>query len=384
LKTSPKRINFIAVQQSQGTFADGYEATPLRTGYEQVVAQRTTKMFATSADQAGEVVSVTGRAIHVRYKDGSEEKLPLGLNHGVATGVTFPHTLTTQFKAGDTFKRGDTLAYNSKYFTYDRLVPNQVVWKAGVMCTVAMIDNIDTLEDGSAISEETAKKLTTQTTEVRVVQVGFEQAVHDLVKVGDHVELDSILCTIEDPETADQTLFGDAALDTLKRLQHATPRAKVVGRVSKIECFYHGDMDDLSENLQLLASESDKERKKRARALGTKAFTGQVDTSFRIRGKALDPDTFAIKIYIDHDVVAGVGDKAVFANQLKTVFSRTYSGYNKTEDKRDIDAIFGRLSVEARIVHSPTLIGVTNMLLDVLSKHVASVYKGDTNERAKR
>lgn len=380
----PKRINFIAIQQQQGIYADGYEVTPLRTGYEQVIAQRTSSIFATTADLDGEVVEVSKRAIVVRYSDGTEVRIELGLRHGTAAGVVYPHDVVTSFKVGDTFKRGDTLAYNRKYFTHDRMHPGQVAWKAGVLVRTAFIDNIDTLEDGSAISERVAKLMNTQTTEVKTIQVRFDQVVHDLVKVGDHVDLETILCTIEDPETANNTLFGDAALDTLRRLSAATPKAKVVGTVSKIEVFYHGDFEDMSDNLQAIAAASDKERRALAKAMGQKAFTGQVDTSFRVKGKALDPDTLAIKVYIDHDVPCGVGDKGVFGNQMKTVISRVMAGTNATEDGQPLDAIFGNTSVEARIVISPKLIGTTNMLLKVLSKHVAAVYRGTANEKAKR
>jgi len=371
-----KRINFIPIQQQQGIYCDGNEPTPVRTGYEQVVAQRTTGLFASAAEQDGEVVSVNSRALTVRYADGSELRLPLGLNHGTATGVVYPHLLTTQLTAGTAFKRGDTLTYNSKYFTPDRLTPNQVVWKAGVMANTVLIDDVDTLEDGSTISEELAAKLNTQTADPKVVTVGFEQYVHDLVKVGDRVELDSILCTIADPETANQSIFGETALDTLQRLRDKSPRAGVVGTVSRIDCYYHGDFEDLSENLQQLAQASNRERKARAKALGKKPTTGEVDTSFRVKGKALDPDTFAIKIYIDHDISAGVGDKGVFGNQMKTVFSRVMTGVNETESGMRLDAKFGRLSIEARMVHSPVLTGKANMLLSVGSKHIAAVYFG--------
>lgn len=302
------KSNFIGIQNSQGIFADGYQPTPLRTGYEQVVAHRTTDIFAATAEQDGVVTEVTKEAIVVTYADGSKQHVELGKRFGNAAGITYPHEVVTDLKKGSKIKRGDVLAYNRKFFETDTFNPGQVVWKAGVMCTTALIDNIDTLEDGSAISQRTAERLNTQSTEVRTIEVRFDQSVSGLVKPGDQVDLETILCTIEDPETADNPLFDDAALDTLKRLSSMTPRAKIVGTVSRVECFYHGEFDDLSESLMTLAKASDKQRKKRAKALGQPAFTGEVDTSFRIKGKALDPDTMAIRIYIDHDVPAGVGD----------------------------------------------------------------------------
>lgn len=310
----PRRINFIAIQQAQGIFADGYQPTPLRTGYEQVIAHRTTSLFATTADEDGEVVSVNKDAIVVKYKNGAEERVELGKRIGNAAGMFFPHELVTRFKAGDKIKAGDVIAYNEKFFTPDTYNPNQVVWKAGVLVRTALIDNIDTLEDGAVISERTARLLNTQVTEIRTIEVRFDQAVKNLIKVGQSVDLETILCTIEDPELADNPLFDEVSMDTLRRVSALSPRAKVVGEVVKVECFYHGDFEDMSPSLQQIAAESDRLRRRRARALGEPAFTGEVDTGFRIRGEALDYDSMAIQVYIDRQVSAGVGDWKVFTN----------------------------------------------------------------------
>lgn len=363
-------------------FADGYEPTPLRTGYEQVLAHRTTDLFAATAEADGVITEVTKRALVLRHKDGSETRVALGKRFGKAAGVTYPHEVVSDFKKGDKVKTGDVLAYNRKFFTPDTFNPGQVVWKAGAMCRTALIDNIDTLEDGSAISQETAKKMITQTTDVRTIEVRFDQSVSGLVQEGDHVDLETILCTIEDPETADNPLFDDAALDTLRRLSAMTPRAKLTGTVSRVECFYHGEFEELSPSLQALAKASDQERRRQAKATGRPAFTGQVDTSFRIRGNALAPDTLAIQVYIDHDVSASVGDKFVFANQMKTVVSRVMVGQNTTETGESVDAIFGNTSIEDRMVLSPKLMGTTNTLLRVLSKHVAAVYRGEKDGKS--
>ena len=281
---------------------------PFRTGYEQIIAQRTSDIFAAAAQQDGKVTSMTEKSLVVTYADGSQTSVELGLRHGTAQGTTYPHEVISDLKEGQKIKRGDILAYNRKFFEPDRFNPGQVTLKTGAIARTALMDVIDTLEDGSVISQELARELNTQTTEVRTLQVRFDQSVHELVKVGDHVDLETILCTIEDPETANNPLFDEVSLDTLRRLTALTPRAKVVGHVSRIECYYHGDFEDLSENLQALVGASDRRRKRQAKALGRKAFTGAVDTSFRVQGKALDLDTVAIQVYIDHDVSANTGD----------------------------------------------------------------------------
>lgn len=378
-----KRVNFCSIQQQQGMYADGYRVTPLRTGYEQIVAQRNSSIFATSATMDGEVVDIGKHGVTVKYEDGTYESAPLGINHGTAAGVNYPHDLVTGLKKGDKVKLGDTISYNRKYFKEDRYTPGQVNWMAGTLPLVAFSDNLDTLEDGSAVSEALAKQLNTQTTDIKNITVRFDQSIKDLVKVGDHLDINSILCYIEDPETAQNTLFDEASIETLKRLSSSAPTAKVVGHVTKVDVLYHGDIEDMSDNLRGYAETADKIREKIAKELGRPVFTGEVDSSFRIKGQVLEPDSLVIRIYIDHDIPFGVGDKAVMGNQMKTVVSRVMTGRNELEDGTPIDLIFGNTSVEERMVMSPKIIAPASLLLSVLSKRVAAVYRGNVNGKAK-
>jgi hypothetical protein len=105
----------------------------------------------------------------------------------------------------------------------------------------------------------------------------FDQSVRNLVKVGDQVDLETILCTIEDAVTADSDLFDADSLDTLRLLSSATPKAHVVGRVDKIEVFYHGDPDDMSDSLQRVVQDGDRQRRKLAKQLNQPPVTGLVD-----------------------------------------------------------------------------------------------------------
>jgi len=352
----------------------GYRATPLRTGYEQVLAQRTDDLFATAAKQDGKVVEVTDSSIKVEYADGQMVAIELGRRFGSSMGMTLPHEVVTSFKVGDPVKRGDIIAYNSGFFEPLYGNEKQVAWKAGVIARTALMEASYTLEDSSAISERMSRLLGTQVTKVKTVLVKFNQSVHNLVKVGDSVDLDTILCTIEDSVTANANLFDEKSLATLRLLSAMTPRAKTVGKVDKVEVFYHGDLEDMSESLQELATTADRDRKRQARRLGKPPVTGMVDQSLRIDGNGLDLDTVAIKVYITSTVGTGVGDKAVFANQMKTVFGRVLTGIHETESGEELDAIFGFKSIQDRIVLSPMIIGTTNTLLRVIGENAAELY----------
>ncbi|MFO5890825.1 hypothetical protein ACLBSJ_34060, partial [Klebsiella pneumoniae] len=69
-----------------------------------------------------------------------------------------------------------------------------------------------------------------------------------------------------------------------------------------------------------------------------------------VRAAPLESNHIIIRVFIDHDLPCGVGDKGVVANQMKTVFSRVMTGRNETEDGRNIDLLFGNTSVEERMV----------------------------------
>lgn len=369
-----KRTNFVSIQHDQGISANGYQVTPLRTGYERVIAHRTDDLYATTAKQPGVVKKLGKDFITVEYKDGSIQTIELGRRFGRAVDTHYPYDLVSDLKEGDKVKEGDAIAYNKNFFTPDPLNPKQVLWKAGVMCKVAILESTDTFEDSSAISERAAQLLGTHTTKVRHLFFNFDQSISNLIEVGSKVEPDTVLCTIEDPLTANNQLFDDETLDTLRLLSGNTPRAKYAGVVEKIEVLYYGDKDDMTDSLRRVADNFDKDLAKKRKALGLPIVSGSVDDGIRIDKKVIDMDTLVIKVYITNNIPAAQGDKGVFGNQMKTIFTRVMGGVNETESGEPIDAIFGYQSIIARIVTSPEVMGTTNTLLRVLSKHVAKVY----------
>lgn len=285
-----------------------------------------------------------------------------------------PHTLVTNFSVGDKFKVGDVITYNSGFFTPDPLDPKQVLMKGGVLAKTAILEKAHTFEDASVVSETFAARMGTQTTKVRTITVRFDQTIRNLVQVGSEVDIETVLCTIEDSVTASNDLFDGDSLDTLKLMSTNTPSAKAVGKIDKIEVFYHGDIEDMSDSLQDIAKQSDKIRMRKLRGLGKTPTTGSIDGTVRIDKDPLDVDTMAIRIYITGDISCSVGDKVVFANQMKSIISDVMTGTNKTESGEDIDALFSYVSINNRIVLSPELIGTTTTLLKLMSKRVAESY----------
>jgi hypothetical protein len=371
-----KRVNFISVQQSHTISCDGYTQPMVRTGYEEIVPQRTSAMFAFAAEDDGVVTSLSDKGIIVTYKDGTKRGVNLGRQYGSAEGSNYPHDIATLLKIGSKFSKGDNLAYNTGFFEPDFLNTKAVIWRNSLTVKTVLFESSQTHEDSSSITAALAQKLNSKTTKIRSVVVNFNQGVGRCVTPGTQLTPKDYLCIIEDEVTNASGLLDDDVLETLKRLGNKAPKAKYKGTLDKIEVYYHGDKDDMSTALRKLADRSDKDLIESAKASNRIPYTGEVNGDYRVSGTALMLDSAEIRFYITVENLPGVGDKGVFGNQLKSTFGEVINYELSTEDGTPIDAIFGQLSVAARIVLSPELIGTTSTLLKIIGKNAVNIYKG--------
>lgn len=374
-KVSAKRQNFINIQQSHTIACNGYHVMPVRTGEESVIANRVGDAFAYIAKGNGTVTKVTPEAVQVTYEDGTVKGIEIGRRFSAAAGLTIPHHIVTVVKEGQKVKSGDIVTYNDGFFERDPLQPDVLAYKGGLLATVAVYETSMTDEDSSTVSKRLASQLKTKTAKPRDITFTFDQGINHLVKVGQEVEPTDVLCLIEDAVSMNSTAIDKESLDTLMLLGSQTPLAKVKGVVERIEVYYHGDKEDMSESLRKLVTTADRERAAKLKALAKPVTTGQVDAGYRYEGESLMPDTLVVRIFITSDVILDTGDKVVFANQMKSVVGKVMDEPMLAEDGTEIDAEFGRRSIAARIVNSPDVIGTTTTLLEVIGKKAFEIYK---------
>lgn len=342
-----------------------------------MVAYRNDDNFAVPASANGRVKEIKDDVIVVEYDDGTVEAHDFGRKFGVFAGTVIPHSLTPTLNVGDTFSKGDFLVYNSDYFTVDPMSRKQLLWKAGVLARTILVETPETHEDSSAISDSLAAKLVTSITEPVLIRVLFSQNVRDLVKPGESVDIESILCTIENPMGEESAVWGEEADNIMRRIGAINPPAGYVGVVERIEVFYNGDMDAMSPTLKDITRASNRTMSRKSRALGRDATEGRVEPGFQIEGKAIASNEAVIKVYITGTRPMGVGDKGVFGPQLKTVVGRVMTGENFTfQDRQPIDAKFGYFSLLARVVESSSVIGTTTTLLLEVGKRFVKTYRG--------
>ena len=355
----------------------GYDPLPYRTGYEEVIGTRVDELFVITADFAGVVTSVKADSLTVEFVNNESKVYDLGIRHGTVTGVTIPHMRITDMVVGQKFNQGDALIFNSGFFTRSELNPANVVYKAGAVSRVALLENADTIEDGSVISEKLASKLATNGTTLHGIIMDFDTVIHNLVKVGDMVEPETILCSLENYIGDDLVAKDAEAIRALSRISANNPKAKVYGRISAIEVLYFGNIENMHFSLQQIATTYDNARAKRVRLLSTDdAKTGKIDESIRVSGKKVVAHQAVIKIYIDGEITMGSGDKLVFGNALKSTCSRVSTDPIISKDGLEVDAIFGYQSISDRIVCSPEISGIMNTVLKELSKQMGQRFLG--------
>lgn len=374
-RDDPRRTGFVNIQNSHTVACDGYIQMPFRTGAEQVIPYQVGDLYATMAEEDGVVTAVNEKSVVVTYKSGATKAVEIGRRFGSAAGLTVPHQIVTPLKAGQPVKAGMAIAFNTGFFEEDMLNPGYLVFKFATLATVALFESPMTDEDSSCISYRLSKKLTSQMTKEKNVFVNFDQIVSAIPKIGEKLLSSDILCIIENESTAGKNYFQEASLDTLKMLNKDTPPAGIDGVLERIEIYYHGEIEDMSPSLKALVKESDRRIAKQRKEMGKSALTGAVDEGFRIEGTPLDLDSLVIRFFITTDVSAGVADKAVVANQIKTVVSETIDDDIVTESGTPVDMFFGRKSLGARIVTSPDLIGTSIMAQQLMGKAFVAAYR---------
>lgn len=380
----PKRVNFINIQQSHVIQSKGATPLPIRTGYEQIMAHRVDDLFAYASKGAGVVAEKGKTYVVFKYDDPAlgEKRIELGRRFGTVTGHTVPHATVCDLEVGQKFVEGQVLTFHPGFFARDWRNPQQVLAMTGPLSNIVLMENNSTFEDASLISRRLSKQLETTVTHTRTVVVNFTQGIRNLVEIGQHLDTDDNLAFIEDEVSALSGNFDEASMDVLRRKGNPAARSKFVGTVEKIDVHYFGDKEDMTASVRAVADKYDNLRAKRVKQLNSnQALTGQIMVPTTIDGISVELDMIAITIYITHTRGMGDGDKIVVGNQKKSVVSGVFDGVCRTnkevipgKGKMDIDIQFSYRAVNARIVPSALLFGMSSILLDALQQRMLEAF----------
>lgn len=361
------------MQNSQTTFSVAASPMPLRTGMEKLVHVRSGSSFSKIAKSGGVVVDKTDTSILVQYDDGTKEGFNTGTIFGKWGGYNIPHELVSNVEKGEKFKEGDCLYYNSNYFTKDATDKNNIMLKNHVLARTALVENYDVYEDSAAMSKEFSTKLTTGITHIRNVKLTSESTLKDLVRVGDAVESDSILCTIYSAQL-DDGYFSEDTLSSLQSISSLNPKAKYTGVVSKINIIYTAELESMTEELADIVMKADAKLYRESKRVNSKVKNGRVDIGFKVDGVDMTSEDVIIQVYVTETVGMSVADKIVVGNQLKSTVGRYWNDPQTSEDGVEIDLLFSAKSIDNRVVLDAEKIGSTNTLLIELTKRFIESY----------
>ena len=369
----PKRINFVNIQNSHTISSKGYMQPIIRTGFEYIMPYKVGSLYCTIAKDNGDVVGKTDKLLTVKYENGEVEGIPLGNRYGRMEGTVYPHSLVTELNVGDKFKKNDYLAYNENFFERDWLDPSRLIMKFGRNITVALTMNEEVFEDSSAISSELSKQMTTTVVKERIFIFEFNKNIVNILPEGTAVEPNTVLFTVVD-ENTDYSNLSESTIEMLQNLASLSPKAKVYGVIDRYEVKYNGDVSDMSPSIRRLVNRLDKLAHEETKGTEYEITSNRVTSEYRSEGKNLNVNTLELKVFIRIDVAAAVGDKGVFANQMKSIVSDVYTSTVTTESGTRVDAMFSYKGILNRIVNSPILIGTTSRLIKHVSKKAAEVY----------
>lgn len=339
------------------------------TGYETMVPIKAGNRFAVIARMDGKVTARTTGSITVEYKDKKKETYKLySWTSKEESGSCYTHELVANLEVGTEFVKDDTIAYDKLFFEPCLFEPRRVIYKQGTLVNVMVSEDSQTFEDSAAISERLNSLLGTTLTKVKSITMEKDTNILDLVNIGDNVEPNDTLFTMLNAEIPLDKKLDERAMEILKEMSSSSPKAKVKGVISKIVCYYNFDPLTASNSIQELIKYSDGVLKELT------GFTGRVNSGYSIQGVPLQEDSCELKIYIQVNEKMGTGDKYILGNQMKGTVGEVFDYKMTTENGDDIDMVFSKVSMSARIVNSPDLLGTTITLIKKLEEEAIKTY----------
>lgn len=371
----PKRVSFQSTQASQAVSAANYRPNVLRTGYDNIIAHRTSELYSKIAKQDGTVTDVTKDAIQVTYKDGSTDSYPLGLVIGEASGEYHRHTRITDLKVGQAFKEGDVIGWDEQWFERDMFCPGQVAWKCGKVVRIALTEDQGVFEDSLEISSEFAEECVTPYIKCKSFMIDQDQALKMFAKVGDNVGYDTILCDVEDAHLAGVGEIEEG-FEGVNRFGIRQIKSHHHGKIVEIKVVYNAKYEDMSPSVKSYVQTADRERARLAKLVNAPVTTGSVSSNLSVKKQSIMPGKVKIMVYIEAMDSSVSADKYVVGNQMKGTVGRKIHKTLRTEDGRKVDVKFSFKSLFNRMVLSLRNKLIACELATHVTKRAIDIYRG--------
>ncbi|MGL4949705.1 MAG: hypothetical protein ACRC5M_04925 [Anaeroplasmataceae bacterium] len=395
---SPNRVAFSSTQWKHTMPITGGGDPPLiGSGFEKVVAKNVGDTYCIKVDTDCTVKEINEelQIITVTTKSGENKTYHYSTNYHKNGDMMLENNLELNVKVGQKLKFNDILAYSKEFFI--KTPGNDVTFTMGRLCKVALMDDYFTEEDSSLLSEQLSKKMASTVTHAKTISISGKANIIRSVKVGDHVKDGEVIMLFEDEKDEDVSnvditeileMLGDADQSAIEKMRYHAPKANATGVISKIDVYWTGELEDMSDSVRKFVSAYIKKKKEKIKYEETN--TGKeslanleikkvvANYGGKVNGKDIDENNGVIIEYlITHTLPYGPGDKLSFYPAIKSITAQVVPSHlcPYAEDG-NIDAVMGLVSLSARQVNSPYFLGAAGKILLDMSKRIASDYLG--------
>lgn len=356
----------------------------LRTGYERVLAHRTTSSFAGAARFDGVVKKVDKKLkmIRVEYTNDEVDVFSYADLHTGSSGLVIEQHMELAVTEGQQVKRGDVLVYNKEFFKPDPY-STQVDWKHGVMANVVLAERNTTLQDANCISARLGKEFTITPVEVVTVTLDNNSMVHEMLRPGQEVKRGDILITFEDGELGEVLNINTTDTETLEMIQSLnrnSKKAPISGHIAKIDALYGCPISEMHPTLAGIVKDIDL-RKQAAHKFSKDTdaeydfpLTGPLPKGEKFKNIDFNENTVVLQFYIKEEIDAGIGDKIVYDSSLKSVISDVMDEPMVTQSGIEVDAVFSGTGINRRTITSPLTVGTVQRTLEKLEFNIIDMW----------
>lgn len=381
----PMRLAMSFTQRIKHSMRTRYSTPILITnGMDQALPHFTPDYFSVVAKQDGTVIEKTDKHLIVKYKDGTtkyidlERKVFKNSDGGFYTVIQ----LTTP-KLGKTFKAGHILAYDEQSYDGNNGYDDNIIYKQGVMCRVALINTEEGFEDSTIVDSYICDVMSSDIITMVPIDLDKGTNVYNLVTEGQSIQEGEHLMDIQnayDDENINKLLkklVDDE--ETVNSLGRIPIKSKNTGYIESVKVYRTVEIEELSESLQKIVKAYESKENKKINEISKydKELARTLTNTYKLKstGKLKNLEAgVRIEIYVRYVDDFSIGDKLVIVGAQKGVAKDVFKKGEEPRTLRNpdepINALISMRSLDARMCTMPILYTSENKLLIELSRQI--------------
>lgn len=392
-RDDPPRQAMAVTQNGHQLVTNQMNTALVSTGTHKKAPYLTTDEFATKAIDDGKVVSIDKdkELMTVKYKNGITSVIDITNKiQRTQDGFYVSVKKVPIVEVGKTFKKGDIIAIDEKFFKVDG---NNSELYSGTLCKLALTTADFTYEDSSYISENLANKLSSNLIMRTTVKMNKYAVIHTLKKKGDVVKASDDLAVFEEVKDVDDESFNNllARLDDnlgneLSSLGVMKKSAPYTGEILDVRIYYNNPIEEYDPSVQKILNKYISQNKKRNKYIDENNeedgnFINYRDIESNKTGRVGSDmfDGLMIEFFINTVDKFKFGDKlsmspTALKNIVADILPDDESGYSEYDDK-PIDMYLSPMSFISRQTPSLFFIMYLNKGLIGLKEQVREILK---------